>query len=307
MNYAPPPPSAHSRPDPAALARALGRLARAPAAPWLHHEIARRMATRLSLIRRQPRTVIDWWSFTGGGQQLLAAAYPAARQILVEPTSALRARSQASPDRPWWSLRRGARANVIDTEEARGSEADLLFANMMLHVEADPAATFARWNEALAVDGFVMFSTFGPDTVRELRVLYQEAGWGVPAGDFIDMHDLGDMLLRAGFADPVMDMEHLTLTWASPNTMLAELRALGGNTHSLRMPGLRTPRWQARLIELLAQRAPRDGRPALTFEIVYGHAFKPPPRMQADGQTVIGVDTLRSMARAARRPTKGSA
>lgn len=265
------------------------------------------MAARLAVIRKQPRTVINWWSFTGGGQQLLAAAYPAAHQILVEPTSALRARSQASAVRPWWSLRRGARANVIDAEKAGGSEADLLFANMMLHVEADPGATFARWNAALAVDGLVMFSTVGPDTVCELRALYREAGWGVPACDYVDMHDLGDMLLHAGFADPVMDMERLTLTWAGPHELLAELRAMGGNLDHRRMPGLRTPRWHARLIESLTARAQRDGRPALTFEIVYGHAIKPPPRVQVEGQTIIGVETLRSMARTVRRPTKGSA
>jgi malonyl-CoA O-methyltransferase len=295
------------RPDSAAVARALGRLARAPAAPWLHGEIARRMAARLSVIRKQPHTVIDWWSFTGGGRQLLAQAYPAARQVLVEPTGALRARSEAVTARPWWSLPRGPRVSVLDVEQARGIKADLLFANMMLHAAVDLGATFARWNEALAVDGFLMFSTFGPDTVSELRALYQQAGWGPPACDYIDMHDLGDMLLHAGFADPVMDMEHLTLTWTSPHGMLAELRALGGNAHPQRMPGLRTPRWHARLLESLAPRAQRDGRPALTFEIVYGHAFKPLPRVQVDAKTVIGVEALRSMARRARRPTEGSA
>lgn len=152
-------PSACSRPDPAAVARALSRLAQASAAPWLHGEIARRMVARLAAIRRQPRTVIDWWSFTGGAQQLLAAAYPTARRLLVEPTSALRARSEAGLARPWWSLRKGARAAVIDVSEARGTEADLLFANMTLHAEADPLATFVRWHDALAVDGFLMFST----------------------------------------------------------------------------------------------------------------------------------------------------
>jgi malonyl-CoA O-methyltransferase len=300
-------PSACSRPDPAAVARALSRLAQARVAPWLHGEIARRMTARLAAIRRQPRTVIDWWSFTGGAQQLLAAAYPTARRLLVEPTSALRARSEAGLARPWWSLRKGARATVIDVSEARGSEADLLFANMTLHAEADPLATFVRWHDALAVDGFLMFSTFGPDTARELRALYRASGWGEPACDYLDMHDLGDMLLQAGFADPVMDMERLSLTWAGPHELLAELRAMGGNFHPRRLAGLRTPRWHARLLESLATHVQRDGRLAVSFEIVYGHAFKPAPRVPAGRQTAIGAETLRSMARSGRRPTEGSA
>jgi malonyl-CoA O-methyltransferase len=300
-------PSACSRPDPAAVARALSRLAQARVAPWLHGEIARRMTARLAAIRRQPRTVIDWWSFTGGAQQLLAAAYPTARRLLVEPTSALRARSEAGLARPWWSLRKGARATVIDVSEARGSEADLLFANMTLHSEADPLATFVRWHDALAVDGFLMFSTFGPDTARELRALYRASGWGEPACDYLDMHDLGDMLLQAGFADPVMDMEQLTLTWAGPRELLSELRELGGNFHCKRVAGLRTPRWHARLLESLATHVRRNGRLAVTFEIVYGHAFKPAPRVPAARQTAIGAETLRSMARSGRRPTEGSA
>ena len=100
-----------------------------------------------------------------------------------------------------------------------------------------------------------MFSTFGPDTLAELRALYRELGWAAPAQAFVDMHDLGDMLVHAGFADPVMDQEHLTLHWPGPRELLAELRSLGGNLNPARHRGLRTPRWRSRLEAALRERA----------------------------------------------------
>ena len=125
--------------------------------------------------------------------------------------------------------------------------AELLWANMMLQWVADPPSAFARWHRALVVDGFVMFSCVGPDTLRELREVYAELGLGPATPAFVDMHDLGDMLVHAGFADPVMDMERLTLTWDTPAALLAELRSLGRNTHAARHAGLRTPRWKSAL------------------------------------------------------------
>src|SRR5258706_15503839 len=108
----------------------------------------------------------------------------------------------------------------------------------------DPPALMERWQKALSADGFVMFSCFGPDTLRELRWLYRRLGWPAPTIAFVDMHDLGDMLVHAGFADPVMDQELLSLTWAHPKALLDELHGLGGNASPDRFAGLRTPRWK---------------------------------------------------------------
>ena len=117
------------------------------------------------------------------------------------------------------------------------ASADMLWANMMLHACADIAGMFASWHRALAADGFVMFSTLGPGTLPELRLLYERERWGPAFYPFADMHDLGDLLVHAGFADPVMDQEQLTLTWSSPQAALQELRALGGNLHAARHAG----------------------------------------------------------------------
>ncbi|MEP7057250.1 MAG: biotin synthase [Caldimonas sp.] len=298
------PKPAAARPfDPIAVAAALRRLARETKPPWLHGEIARRMAERLAIIRLQPKVVLDWWGFLGAGAEVLDAAYPGARRIVVESDAALFERSRSAGARPWWSARHWTRpaVEVLDEAGAIPAGAQVVWANMMLHAVADPPALFERWQTLLGVDGFVMFSCLGPGTLRELRALYRRLGWPAPSPAFVDMHDLGDMLVRAGFADPVMDQETLTLRWTDADSMLAELRLLGRNTDPDRAPGLRTPRWRARLVrELEALRGP-DGTLALSFEVAYGHAFKGAPRLRADAPTTVSLDEMRAMVGARRR------
>jgi malonyl-CoA O-methyltransferase len=283
--------------DRAALERWQRRVALRAEAPWLHGEVARRMAERLALVKQQPAVVLDWWSHGGGSAALLRDAYPRARMQAVEPGT-----GRTAQPAPWWSPHRWrAAAPPLDRAALPEAGAQLVWANMMLHAVADPAAEMAAWQRALAVDGFLMFSTLGPDTLKTLREVYRDAGWGSPHAPFVDMHDLGDMLVGAGFAEPVMDQERLSLTWATPTALLDELRGLGANADPARWAGLRTPRWRARLEAALAARAAPDGRIALEFEIVYGHAFKPAPRLRVQGETRVGVDELQRMARAGRR------
>ena len=291
--------------DAAAVARVLHRLADQPAAPWLHTEVARRMAERLALIRLQPERIVDWWSFLGGSGEVLDAAYPKAQRIAVEPTPALVQRSRRANERAWWSVWRYAGARVeamLDTDVGmhRPGPAQLVWANMMLHAIEDPPALMARWQQLLSADGFVMFSCLGPDTVRELRGLYRRRGGPAPTIAFVDMHDLGDMLVQAGFADPVMDQETITLSWADPPSLLNELRLMGANVLPERSAGLRTPRWQRSLeADLMALKA-ADGRLHLRFEIAYGHAFKALPRARPNAETSVSLDDMRAMVRSGR-------
>ena len=183
----------------------------------------------------------------------------------------------------------------------RAGSAGLLWANMMLHGVADPAAQLQLWHRALAVDGFVMFSTLGPGSLQGLRALYARQGWPSPHAAFVDMHDIGDMLVRAGFADPVMDQELITLTWPDADALLAELRTLGGNADPQRFAGLRTPRWRQRLLDALQGLRDEQGRVRLVFEVVYGHAFKAAPKPRIAAQTTVALDDMRSMVRASRR------
>ena len=293
--------------QPAAVAAYLRRAARQSEPPWLHGEVARRMAERLAIMTAQPTRLVDWWSALGASRALLVEHYPQARIVAIEPSEALRAATAAASRGTWWSraLKRDAAVEVRSEADApRDAAAGLVWANMMLHWSADPALPFAAWHAALAVDGFILFSCFGPDTLRSLRTLYADCGWTAPAHEFIDMHDLGDALVASGFADPVMDMEQLTLTWPDAGALLAELRALGGNAAGGRFAGLRTPRWRARLEKALhARLAGKDGRLRLGFEIVYGHAIKPAPRATVAAETRVSVDAMRGMLKSGgRRP-----
>jgi malonyl-CoA O-methyltransferase len=303
MSTAPTERSARRALDDRALARVTQRLNAAAAAPWLHGEVARRMAERLPIIKLHPGTVIDWGAFLGGSRPWLKQAYPAARVLAVEAHARRRDATAADLALPWWQPQRwaGPAHQALAEQDLPPGQGELLWANMQLHGAIDPQDLMARWHQALAVDGFLMFSTLGPGTLPELAALYAQARWPVPFAPFVDMHDLGDMLVAAGFADPVMDQETLTLTWPSPQALLAELRSLGGNVDPARAAGLRTPRWRARLEALLAQSADACGRLALRFEVVYGHAFKAAPRPRMAGETAVPLQDMKTMIRHGRR------
>ena len=289
--------------DEPALARIAARLYRAGGAPWLHKEVARRMAERLPVVRLRPQWVVDWGAQLGGGRSALVAAYPKARIVAEE----VHATATAGPldAGPWWSrlLPRAHDRPAAEGRHGAGSDrpqAQLLWSNMALHGSVDPQAVMRRWQELLQVGGFLMFSTLGPGTLQGLRDLYRTQQWPVPHAPFVDMHDLGDMLVEAGFADPVMDQETITLTWADAEMALAELRGLGGNADPRRFAGLRTPRWRQRLVHALQARAGHDSRVALQFEVVYGHAFRAPPRHLLQAQTTLPLEDMRAMVRAGR-------
>lgn len=284
-----------------ALKRIARRLSSADEAAWLHGEVARRMGERLALILQQPGLVIDWWSFNGAGSALLRKTYPRARLLQVED-EALEARAR-KPAAPWWSVRRwtDAASETVGAQQVAAGGAGLLWSNMMLHLVADPQALLQQWQRALAVDGFVMFSTLGPGSLQGLREVYAKQGWPAPHAPFVDMHDIGDMLVRAGFADPVMDQELVTLTWPDAETLLAELRSLGGNADPQRFAGLRTPRWRRRLMAAIQPLQDESGRLRLVFEVVYGHAFKAAPKPRLAAQTTVALDDMRAMVRSGRR------
>jgi len=283
----------------AALAAKDAALDNAPASPWLHEEVARRMEERLQWIVKTPRHWLHWQALRGGlqGHQLLRKRYPQALCYLLQDPPATEPSLRQALAQPWWSPARWKNPPRL---YAPPEPVDLVWANMALHMAADPQALINRWYELLQTDGFLMFSCLGPDTLAEIRSLYTREGWGAPAHEFTDMHDWGDMLVQAGFAEPVMDMERITLNFSSPETLLAELRTLGRNLHPQRFAGLRGRAWRRALGETLArtQADPSSpGRLRLRFEIIYGHAFKPPPRIALQAQTTISLDQMRSSLR----------
>lgn len=279
--------------DPVAAARWQQRPQAASA--WLHEEVARRMEQRLDWIVHETTSWLHWEPVRGGlqAQALLARRYPGARAMVSATVPDEKRRALQAAAQPWWHPGRWRAALGAELPPV---PADLVWANMTLHMAADPQALIQRWHDALAVDGFLMFSCFGPDTLRELRALYQALGWPAPAHEFTDMHDWGDMLVAAGFAEPVMDMERIELTFETPQRLLQELRELGRNLHPARFPGLRGRGWREQLHAALGRLADpaQDGRLKLSFEIIYGHAFRPPGRIPVGGETRFSVEELRS-------------
>ena len=288
-----------------------------PHSPWLHEEVARRMEERLQWITLQPASWLHWQPLKGGTQAhaLLQQRYPQATAWAIEPDAApdvqslLQQRLESSQGQSGWLERtlsrlRGQRLGTRTDAIAPGS-IDMLWANMALHGAADPQALLAQWRSLLAVNGFLMFSTLGPDTLREIRDLYQRLGWPAPTHQFTDMHDWGDMLVQAGFAEPVMDMERITLSYSDASKLRAELRELGRNLHPARFAGLRGRQWLAQLdlsLERQLARADEGGRLVVTFEIIYGHAFKPTPRVKLEGEARISMQDMQQMLRQGRLP-----
>jgi len=284
--------------DPAATAR-WERLA-PTGSPWLHEEVARRMEERLQWMVSQPARWAHWEPLRGGvqAQTLLAKRYPKSECFVLEGRAehAQAAHKLIAPD--WWSPARWTGPKL--RFEAPAEPVQMLWANMALHMASDPMALIARWHHMLAVDGFLMFSCLGPDTLSELRALYGAMGWTPPSHEFTDMHDWGDMLVASGFAEPVMDMERITLSFTSPQSLLEELRTLGRNLHRARFQGLRGRSWHAQLQAQMAGRMVDKGnseRLSVTFEIIYGHAFKPQPRLSVRPETTVSLDEMRQSLR----------
>lgn len=265
------------------------------------------MEERLDLIRLQPEAWAHWDAVRGGlqAQALLSKRYPEALCYVVEPSEARRLMAEQLLAKPWWHPVRWT-SRPLRFETPPPAAVQMLWANMGLHMAADPQQLIQNWHQALAVDGFLMFSCLGPDTLRELRGLYQAMDWPAPGHAFTDMHDWGDMLVHAGFAEPVMDMERITLTFDNAPRCLQELRQLGRNLHIDRDATVHGRAWHRSLLQVLdtlAVASPQHH--ALTFEVIYGHAIKAARRLPVGPQTSVPLSEMRNRLRGRRPATDG--
>lgn len=265
--------------DAAGVQRAFGRAARSyDAAAVLQREIGSRMLERLDYVRLQPRDILDLGCGTGAWLGPLGRRYAGARMFGIDLAPPM-LRSAAARDTFWRRLigRPSASlvcANATALPLADGS-LDLVWSNLMLQWLPDPETALAEVWRVLRPGGMIMFSTFGPDTLMELRQAFAGEGHD-SVNRFADMHDIGDALVRLRFADPVIDMERLELTYADFDGVVRDLRAIGATyLHGGRSRGLGgRGRWaRARQRYETFRRA--DGRLPATFETVYGHAWKP--------------------------------
>jgi len=271
---------------------------RVQASDFLRREIAGRMHERLQLVKIAPKQVLDAGCGAGADLALLQKTYPAA-QILGMDASAAMAAAAKAPAPGMRSLNQmlsrllpaKAGVDILCGDFGRlpfgANSLDLLWSNLALHWHPQPDRVFAEWRRVLRVDGLLMFSNFGPDTFTELRSAFAAMDETPHTLPFVDMHDFGDQLVEAGFSTPVMDMERITVTYDTPQALLADVRAIGGNPLDSRRRGLvGRAAWQRMLDALEAGRRP-DGKLGLTFEVIYGHAFLPAPRVTASGEAIV--------------------
>jgi malonyl-CoA O-methyltransferase len=255
---------------------ARGRFARAAGtyadASRLEAEAGARMLERLDYVKIAPRRILDAGS--GPPQRLFAKRYPKAETIAIDFSLAmLRSGKRALFER---NRPRAVCADLARLPLADAS-VDFAWSNMALHWLGEPLASLRELQRVLVPEGLLMFSTLGPDTLKELRAAAGEARVHV----FADMHDVGDMLVASGFSAPVMDMEILQIAYGNADALLSDLRRSGQTSARLDRPrGLAGRRFAEGL------RAALGAAPRATFEIVYGHAWKAAPRVVEDAKAI---------------------
>ncbi len=274
-------------------------------AQFLYGEVARRMDERLRLVRLAPQHMLDAGCGAGAQIPLLHARYPDAHLIGQDHNAGLIKRAQQRARtiyphgwREWIRRLRGRPAPVswLTCDLAHTSlspeSLDLVWSNLALHWHPAPHDVLQEWGRIIRPNGLVFFSCFGPGTMQELRQAIASANLATVTPGFVDMHDFGDLLIEKGFADPVMDQEVLTLTYATPEKLLHDVKNLGGNPALGRRASLTSRLWQQRLLEALEQQRQPDGRLHLTIEVAYGHAWRSATRRGQAGETRISVSAI---------------
>ena len=267
------------------------------AGDFFAREIDRRMQERLDYVRVEPRRVLDLGCSRGASLAALTARYPNAQQLALDlAPEMLTGLRQARPAWQRWigaGATSGAMPLVADAAQLPllSRSTDLIWSNLLLHWLEDPLPALAEAHRVLDVGGLLMFSTLGPDTLKELRSAFAD-GYA-HTQRFIDMHDLGDMLVGSGFADPVMDMEVVKLTYDSFDDLLRELQSAGSScAMKARRHGL-TGKVAWTKARATYETLRENGKLPASFEVVYGHAWKVAPKKTADGRAIVSFDTLR--------------
>jgi malonyl-CoA O-methyltransferase len=250
---------------------------------------------RLDLVRLQPGVVLDLGAGTGHAARQLGQRYRRSRVIATDVAEGmLRAARQQQTWRRRFD-RVGADAVALPLRDA---SVDLVFSNLMLQWCADPVEVFAECRRVLRPGGLLTFTTLGPDTLVELRQAWATADPAhLHVNAFLDMHDLGDALVRAGLAEPVMDVVRYTLTYAQVRDLMRDLKAIGAhNSTRARPKGLTGKQTLARMIAAYELVRRQDGKLPATYEVVFGQAWGPVrtarSRTSADGEITVPVGNI---------------
>jgi len=273
--------------DPARMRRSFGRAAPTyDAAAVLQARVRAELLERLDLVRLQPALVLDLGAGPGQATIELKRRYKSSQVVALDVAEGMlrEARRRQTLLRRFQRICADAAALPL-----RDGTADLVFSNLMLQWCNEPDAVFRECRRVLKPGGLLTFTTFGPDTLVELRRAWASADERTHVNRFIDMHDLGDALLRAGLAEPVMDVDRYTLTYAEVRDLMRDLKAIGArNANAGRPRGLTGKQALATMLAAY-ETLRRDGRLPATYEVVYGQAWSPiaSPRQAAKGGDVV--------------------
>ncbi|MBK7355387.1 malonyl-ACP O-methyltransferase BioC [Propionivibrio sp.] len=263
------------------------------AAAVLPREVGSRMLERLDYVRIEPRQVLDLGCGTGLSLTALSERYPKSLVLGADACEAMLLAGRRRRSKSRWLFPFLHKGNALVSADAlalpfKPGSMELVWSNLMLHWLDDPLRAFREMHRVLDVGGLLMFSTLGPDTLKELRESFSDGH--AHTQRFADMHDYGDMLLDCGFADPVMDVEVLTLTYTSLDDLFRDLRQNGAAcAMQSRCHGL-TGRSAWLSARAAYEKRARDGRLPATFEVVYGHAWKTQARKTPDGSAIVRFD-----------------
>ena len=255
----------------------------------LQCEVGLRLLSHLEPLRVDPQVTVDLGCGTGIFFEKLREHFPRSRLVGVDIAHPMLRKAAART--PAWTRLLGRRPPGLvcaDAERlplAPGS-AQFVFSNLALQWTR-PEAVFAEVARVLSVDGLFLFATFGPDTLKELRDAFATADGHAHVNTFVDMHDLGDALVNAGFADPVMEMEMITLEYSCVEAIARDLKAIGARNALPGRPRGLSGRGRWRQVIDAYERLRRNGALPASYEVIYGHAWKAPPRRLADGRQVI--------------------
>jgi malonyl-CoA O-methyltransferase len=286
-------------PDPRWVRRSFDRAAPTyDSAAVLHAQVRENLLQRLEYTQLEPRVIVDAGAGTGHASRALARRYPKARVVALDSSRGML--RTAARQRSWLRPFERVCADAALLPLADGS-VDLLFSNLMLQW-CEPDAVFAEFRRVLAPQGLFCFSAFGPDTLRELRHAWSAADPHSHVQEFIDMHDLGDALVRSGFAAPVLDVEHFTLEYRDVRAVAADLKATGAhNASPERLRGLTSPRKFAAM-QASYEQLRRDGRLPASFEVVFAHGWAPvhAARRASGDSTHVSLEEIKRELRARR-------
>ena len=259
----------------------------------LQREVNHHLLERLEYINHTPEIILDVGAGTGYATHSLKQIYPSAHLIALDiayPMLSL-ARSHTS-----LMVRIKKKIKFINAEAESlpltDNSVDMVYSNLTVQWVNDLDLTLKEFARVLKPGGMVLFSTFGPDTLTELRESWRAVDRYSHVNQFFDMHDIGDAMLRARLAEPVMDVENFTMTYKDIFSIMRDLKAIGAhNVTSARPKGL-TGKSHFRALEQEYERYRRDDQLPVSYEVVYGHAWKPVKADKPSDPVSISLDTL---------------